>query len=193
MYWTFQGRCFDGCWRPAIELLMNSLNTSELQIAIALAEKDASWEQYKFNADKTKIVAVRTPQDAPFILYNKELGYSKDEPHLGISRDQQNNNKDTIGKRIQKARRTTYSLPVLGAGLSGLKNVGLEVAIWGFNIYILPILLHGLETLVLTKAEVNDLALFQREMLRHFMKLPSTAIPVIYLLSGTLPSSAEPS
>ena len=171
------------------DLLLNSSNTSELQIAIALAEKDASQEWYKFNADKTKIVAVRTLQDTPFMLYNKELGYSKDEPHLGISRNQQNN-KDTIGKRIQKARRTTYSL--LGAGLSGLKNVGPEVAIRGFNIYILPILLHGLEALVQTKAEVNDLALFQREMLQRFMKLPdSTAIPAIHLLSGILPVKAE--
>ena len=150
-----------GALMVADDLLLNSSNTSELQIAIALAEKDASREQYKFNANKTKIVAVKTPQYTPFMLYNKELGYSKDEPHLGISKNQQNNNKDTIGKRIQKARRTTYSL--LGAGLSGLENIGPEVVIRGFNIYILPILLHGLENLMLTKAEVNDLALFQRE------------------------------
>ena len=45
---------------------------------------------------------------------------------------------------------------------------------------------------MLTKAEVNDLALFQGEMLRRCMKLPdSTAIPIIYLLSGTLPVEAE--
>ena len=172
------------------DLLLNSSNTPELQIAIALAEKDASREHYKFNADKTKIVAVKTPQDTPFLLYNKELGCSKDEPHLGISRNQQNNNKDTIGKRIQKARRATYIL--LGAGLSGIENVGPEVAIRGFTIYILPILLHGLEALVLTKTEVNDLALFQREMLRRFMKLSdSTAVSAIHLLSGTLPVEAE--
>ena len=174
----------------ADDLLLNSSNAPQLQIAISLAEKDASRERYKFNADKTKIVAVKTPQDTPFMLYNNKLGYSNDEPHLGISRNQQNNNKDTIGKRIQKARRATYSL--LGAGLSGIENVGPEVAIRGFTIYILPILLHGLEALVLTKTEVNDLALFQREMLRRFMKLPdSTAVPAIHLLSGTLPVDAE--
>ena len=179
-----------GALMVADDLLLNSSNTSELQIAIALAEKDASRERYKFNADKTKIVAVKTPQDTRFMLYNKQLGYSKAEPHLGISRNQQNNNKDTIIKRIQKARRTTYSL--LGAGLSGIENIGPEVAIRGFNIYILPILLHGLETLMLTKSEMNELELFQREMLRRFMKLPeSTAIPAIHLLSGTLPIEAE--
>ena len=139
---------------------------------------------------KKSLSKSKTPQDTPFMLYNKQLGYSKDEPHLGISRNQQSNNKDTIGKRIQKARRTTYSL--LRAGLSGLKNIGPEVAIREFNIYILPILLHGLEALMLRKAEVNNLTLFQREMLRRFMKLPeSAAIPAIHLLSGTLPVEAE--
>ena len=120
------------------------------------------------------------------LLNNKPLEYSNCEPHLGIYRNPENSNTDTINSRIKSARRATFEL--LDTGFHGWNGTGPEVAVAKFTSFLQPILTYGLEAVVMTKADFNMLATYQREVLRCIMHMPkSTAIPAIYFLLGLLP------
>ena len=62
-------------------------------------------------------------------------------------RNNKNNNLNTIQARVKEARRSAYSL--MGAGLCGLNGSGVEVALMLYSTYIIPVMLYGLEALVL--------------------------------------------
>ena len=58
-------------------------------------------------------------------------------------------------------------------------------------LYCLPKLFSGLAALMLTESEIKALNSHRRKSLRQLQKLlPSTAIPAIYFLSGSLPAEA---
>ena len=83
-----------------------------------------------------------------------------------------NNINDTIQARITEARRTAYSL--LGAGLCGMNGPGPEVAIQLYSTYVMPVLLYGLEALVLKEKDVNTQELYHRRNIRHILHLPTS-------------------
>ena len=57
-----------------------------------------------------------------------------------------------------------------------------------FHTYVLPILLHGLEALVLNQSDILKLETYYRNLLKHIQHLPaSTANAAVYLLLGALP------
>ena len=57
--------------------------------------------------------------------------------------------KETINQNIAKARRTVYSL--MSAGYHGYNRFDPETSIHTFQIYILPVLLYGLELILPSK------------------------------------------
>lgn len=94
-----------------------------------------------------------------------------------------------MSKRIQGARGAILSL--LKTGFHGYSGSGPEVAIFQYNLYIIPIMMYGLEVLTLSRSEIDTISQYHRECLRYIMHLPpSTAIPAIHFLSGTLPLEA---
>lgn len=79
----------------------------------------------------------------------------------------------------------------MGAGLHGLNGVSPEVTVTLVNIYVLPAVMYGLETTRLTETDYATLEKYHRTLLRQLQHLPqSTAIPAIYLLTGSLPIRA---
>ena len=183
-----------GCLRVgsvmvADDLALTAKTATDMQTALLIAETDASRERYIYNATKTKTITINSPTDYIFKLNGSPIGTSTSEKHLGIYRNSQNTNLETIETRIKEARRTSYSL--LGAGLCGLNGSGPEVALTLYSTYVLPQLLYGLDTLVLTTKETERLENYHRRNLRHILHLPpSTSSAAVYLLSGCAPAEA---
>ena len=121
-------------------------------------------------------------------LNGQLLGRSKRGPHLGNQRNFKSNINTEV-ERVNCARRSSYSL--MGVGFYGLNGTGTEIASLQYKTYVLPTLLYGLEALVLERQELEVLSTYYRKNLRYIQHLPeATAIPVLYLLIGTLPVEA---
>jgi hypothetical protein len=173
----------------ADDLAIAAATSLDMQTALSAAELDAGRERYIFNTDKTKTIYINCQSEIPLLLNGQPIGTSTSEKHLGIYRNDTNSNSDTVQARIKDARRAAYSL--MGAGLHGLNGTGPEVAITLYTTYVLPLLLYGLETLVMSDKDILELDMFHRRNLRYIMHLPvSTATPALYLLSGCAPVEA---
>ena len=172
----------------ADDLALVSSSAHLMQINLNAAQTDAARERYKFNVTKTKTVTVNC-KIAPLLLLNP-LGSSPSETHIGITRTVSNTDKETIRKRVKKARQTSYSL--MGAGMHGLNGTGPAVAMIQYTTYVLPTLLYGLEALVLDADDIQPLEKFHRKCLRYIQHLPqSSANCALYLLLGALPIEAH--
>ena len=76
----------------------------------------------------------------------------------------------------------------MGAGLHRLNGIGPKVAFHMIYIYIIPIMIYGLEALILKEKDLNPLEQYYKNLLRQIQHLPdSTATPAIYLLLGAIP------
>ena len=174
----------------ADDLALISSSTHLMQVSLDHAQLDASRERYSFNTTKTHPVTLNSKSPPILWLSDHQLEPSDAETHIGLTRTAVNNNQKAIANRIQKARRTSYSL--MGAGLHGLNGTGPMVALLQYQTYVLPALLYGLEVLVLRDSETEQLELYHRKNLRLIQHLPqSTAKCALYLLSGQLPVEAQ--
>ena len=89
------------------------------------------------------------------------------------------NGKPDIDEKINLGRKTAYSL--MGAGFHG--GGGLKPSQNGYiwSTFVVPRLLYGLETLLLTKKDIDCLERFQRRCLRQIQGLPDKASNTICL------------
>ena len=179
-----------GAVMVADDLVLTANNKYDMQVAINIAEHDASRERYKFNPDKTKFIAINLPDaDLDLQLYDKPLGSSKSEPHLGLYRNSTCTNDETVENKIKAARSCTFSLK--NAGYYGLSGTGAQSTILKYRTIVLPTLLYGLEALVLDSSELQPLTAYHRQTLRCIQHIPkSTAVPAIHFLSGVPPIEA---
>ena len=176
------------------------LSTSLLgaQTALLVAQDDANRERFQYSESKTKAILVNdksklTPdiltQAQPLMLNGQALNYVSQEKHLGIERTSTATASATIKARIQTGRKIAFM--IMGAGFYGLNGISPEVSIHIINIYILPAIMFGLDTLRLTRTDYGELANYHRKLLRCIQHLPkATAGPALYLLTGSLPVEA---
>ena len=68
---------------------------------------------------------------------------------------------DTINQNITKARRTRYCL--LSTGLHGENGLGVETSLHLLKIYVLQVLLYGLEIILPPKKHMAQLELFHKK------------------------------
>ena len=184
------GHLSTGAFMVADDLLLASPNIHNMQASINIAQRDAAREQYNFNCDKTKYIKINNKNSTSLTLNSKPLGLSTCEPHLGIHRNTNGNNEDTIQSRISAARRTVMSL--LGAGLRGYYGTGPYAGALKYKTYVLPILIYGLEVLVLSTTEIKILEKYHRQNIRCLLHLPtSTAVEALHFLSGIPPIEGE--
>ena len=116
-----------GAAMVADDLSINSNNILQLQCDINTAQKDASREGYKYNVEKTKIIPINCKNPPEVLLNGEPIGMSSKETHLGIIRNMQCNNVDTVEDRVQSGRRAAYSL--MNAGFHSLNGAGLQVSL----------------------------------------------------------------
>ena len=71
---------------------------------------------------------------------------------------------------IKTARNTAYALML--AGFHGLNEINHEVSVCIWQTYARPRLVYGLESINITKCDVQKLELYQRTLVRHILHLP---------------------
>ena len=178
-----------GAAMVADDLAIMTTTPGEMQTALNIAEYDAARERYIYNTEKTKSIIINSKTDVELLLNGQTLGVSTQEKHLGIMRNNKNNNLDTIQARVKEARRSAYSL--MGAGLCGLNGSGVEVALMLYSTYIIPVMLYGLEALVLQESELDILEDFHKRNIWPILHLTtSTASPALFLVTGYPPITA---
>ena len=166
------------------------------QTAILVAQDDANRERYEFSTTKTKTLLCNSSVNAetaneaiPLQLNGSTLAYSNSETHLGLERSTDCKASATVSERIKCGRRMAYAL--MGAGLHGLNGVSPKVSINMLSTYVIPAVMHGLETMKLSTADYKHLNKFHRQMLRQMQHLPqATATCALYLLTGSTPLEA---
>ena len=135
-------------------------------------------------------VAELSKSTASISLNGKTIPFSNAALHLGVQRSDVISNECGILERITAHRKQLFSL--LPAGIA-LHHGGKPMASLRLdNIYCLPVLLSGLASLLLTKAEVDKVSRYYKVNLARLMKLSDrTPECAIYHLAGTLPFEAH--
>ena len=76
----------------------------------------------------------------------------------------------------------------MGAGLHGDNGLDPDSSIHILQTYVLPLLVYGLEVLLLRKTLLDKLERTYKTFLKQILSLPSsTADSATYILSGTIP------
>ena len=108
--------------------------------------------------------------------------------HVGICRSA-DTGETAVAEKVKKARRPLYSL--MSAGLHGENELDLETSLHLYQIYVLPVLLFGIEVIFPRPKFMEILDKFNKHNIKRLIPLPVTAAhPAINLVSGTLPIEA---
>ncbi len=189
------GPVYIGSPTCADDILLLSNCEYELQAMIDICSEYASSHHYSLHPQKsviTHLVQAKRKQSIPaqfsWKLGDSLMSVEASCSHLGLEWAENSRSPDVEGK-IQLARRTAYSL--MGSGLYGggmSPAAGTKV----ISTYVIPRLLYGLESTILSKSHINALNTYHKNLLRQIQGLPvRTATEAIYLLSGSLPVEAD--
>ena len=190
------GTEYCGTVAVADDLLFLSESESDRQLQASIQEEYALKEHYSISETKTKLMNLNANnvnssyQDC--FLNGKALGTAEEYKHIGVTRysNLKIANKCLVEERITSARRTAYAL--MGAGFHGHNGLNPKVSRTIYNLYVLPRLLYGLETVILLQKDIDSLNDFHKDMLRRIQHLPQrTALPIVYGLVGQFPIEFE--
>lgn len=178
-----------------IALVANS--REDLQCLLDAAHIYSTKERFELQPAKSMILALNTAtpyellmQDSPWLLGDVPIPVVESAPHLGILHDTGSCGvKTTLDQNIKKARGALYAL--MGAGLHGKNGLTPQANIHLLQIYVIPILLHGLEILLPTDTNLKIAIEFYENTLRMLISTSqNTAKPAIYILTGAIPLQA---
>ena len=185
------------CISLADDAVLLANNIIDLQNLLYLTELYCSKYGVELVPDKTRLVAFmkKSDLDASHIqnplsvrLNNVDIFFSNEAEHLGVLRSSNGNNVN-IMNRMSSYKKQLYSL--LPAGLAANHRCSPAANLKIEAIYCLPVLLSGLSTLVLNKAELNLIDKLRKNTLARLMKLPpSVPDTAVYFLAGSLPTTA---
>ena len=172
----------NSCMIMVTDDLALAANTSHaMQTALNIAEMDAYGEHYSYNECKTKTIAIKTRQPPTLVFNNKLLGMTHKEIHMGIYRFQQFrysprlNNDSKMASLLPNGSRLTWA--------QWKRPSSRDINI--FHI-VIPELTYCIEVLALQMTEIKQLEAYHRKNLHFIQHIPqSTAVPAIYLLTGT--------
>ena len=99
-------------------------------------------------------------------------------------------NSSHISARLAAHRKAVFA--VLRAGLAKGHKANPSACLRVESIFGMPVLLSGMSSLILSKAEENMLDLYYKVHIQRLLKLhQSTPAPVVHFLAGTLPLRAQ--
>ena len=136
--------------RCADDVGVQAYSQEEAQVLTNMASDFAGKQFYEMQADKSATVV--TPhgrssdgQQVSIMMDNAEIPVVESSTHIGLKRSSGFNDTitDTVNQNITNARRTIYSL--LSTGLHGENGLDVETSLHLLKIYVLPVLLYGLE------------------------------------------------
>ena len=117
-------------------------------------------------ADPSKRTASK--EDRVWNLGGAPMPQVKSTTHMGIPRSEVKFSKEEVTVDIQKARRAMYGL--MPAGLHGENGLDPQTAVHVFQIYVLPVILYGMEVAVPSKTNLDILS---REIPQNFAQAGS--------------------
>ena len=187
------GTTYMGSPTCADDQLLIATTNEDMQAMLEAINRYSEEHLYSIHPDKssiTKLVSNKTfPIDCTFKMGDGVLPETNSFIHLGLEWTK-GKSSPNIASRIQQARRAAYAL--MGAGLHGGNGLSPQVSLKILNTYIIPRLLYGLEAVILTKKDIDDLNFFHKSILRRLQGLPkSTATEAIFILIGATPVTAE--
>ena len=193
------GNIYAGCPTCADDIVLLSLNNNEMQEMLDMVLDYAGDHRFqihpvKSNAiiktvGKRKIDSIAENQKE-LKLGDNTLHFKSETPHLGLTRSSSDENRINIEERIALARRTLYTL--MQTGVHGTIGLNPRTSCKIYQVYVIPRLLYGLETLNLKNKDMTTLFTFHLSTLKPLQSLPiRTANSAVYLLLGILPISAE--
>ena len=193
------GNIYCGAPTCADDMAMLASNLHDLQAQMYIAETYSEQERFVIHPEKTKIVKLGTnninilhPIDLS--LNGADLHLTESCTHLGIQKcatcpRTSSISNDTIDARIKLGRATAYAL--MGVGFCGVKGLNPTITRTMMATYVVPRMIYGLESQLLSNPQLNKLGDFHRNMLRQLQGLPQhVAKEAIYLLLGVLPLQA---
>jgi exonuclease III len=174
------------CADDVLLLASNELDMQELLDQVAEYARD---HQYSLNPTKTTLTYYNTKPSGPLYLGSEVIKETTSYVHLGIERTTTGHAKLMNG-RVLVAQRTVYALIPSGMyGQDGLSPVIMRKLL---SAYVIPRMMHGLETLILTQGDVDKLERGYKNILRNLMSLrKNIASSAVYLMMGQLPIEAE--
>ena len=138
---------------------------------------------------KRKDVSFDHDTFSPLKLNGQDIVFSNEAQHLGVIRSTESGNMPAIMDRLAAHRKQLFSLLPLGLASHHHGNPASSLRVE--KVYCLPVLLSGLATLMLNKAEVNILSKYRKNILLRLMKIPpNTPDVAVYFLAGSLPLAA---
>ena len=97
-----------------------------------------------------------------------------------------------VEDNIKKARRSAYGL--FSSGFHGYNGLDVDTMLHLYKIYILPVLLYGLELILPQGPQLEQLEIAQKRLLKQILALPNSVADItVYMLTGILPIDAYPS
>ena len=154
----------------ADDIIVLSNNASDLQFCVNVCSDSSEIDGYILHILKSVVLRMSSvshyPDDERWTLGDKEMPNVDSITYtcMGILRPSSNQEFNTVGHNIQKAKRTAYSL--MGAGLHGENGVDPENAISLLNTYVFPVLLYGLEVIVPTGKALTVLEMQYKRLLK---------------------------
>ena len=123
-------------------------------------------------------------------MCSKEVQAEPRLTHLGLIRAEKSETSINITERISAVRMTLYAL--MKTRVHGTSGLNPKISFRIYQVYVIPRLLYGLETLSLTDIQVGQLQRFHIPTLKKLQSLPErTVSSAVQLLLGALPIQAE--
>ena len=147
----------------------------------------------KYGASKTKVTVVGSEIDRkyfhdvqPWKMDEIVVKVVEDNEHLGQVVSGKNQEMKNIDLKMEKGRKSLYSL--LGAGFSFKCLLSPVLKLHIYRTFTCPRTRSGLSSFALRSSQLEPLSLFQRKTLKSILKLSITApTPSIHFLTGELP------
>ena len=178
---------------------MGSKDPSDGQVMLSESKDFSTLERFEYQPVKSVSITVKPKctsklkhEDIDFELNGTKLVEVNSSTHFGIKRSTtlSNTGVENIQHNITKARRTAYSL--LASRLHGVNGLDPLTSFHIVKIYILPVLLYGLEIIQLNKHQIEQLELYQKKLVKQILSVPTNAQDAaVYILSGLLPIEAQ--
>ena len=183
----------------ADDTLLVSNSIRSLQYLLYLTETFCNRNQVSLSPGKTKLQVFFTPQmrskvkyamiTNPVKLKGIEINFSETAEHVGVLRSTSGNSA-AIFSRITAHRNALAAVLHTGMALNHRGNPAASLTVE--QLYGLPVLISGLASLYLSKAEESIISQHHKETIRALQRLlPGTPTPVVCFLAGSLPGSAH--
>ena len=170
---------------------------SGLQAALDIVSHYSRRYKVVYNGDKTKLVVTGSPIDrryyedtTPWTLNGERIKVVENNDHLGLIVSGQHEEQKNIDQNIQNCRNSLFALLGPAYAFNCQLSPAVQVHLW--KTYNLPILCSGLSALPIRPSQMKSISIFQRKVLRSFLKLSNRSpIPSMFFLLGELPLEAQ--